>query len=679
MFMRQRLVFLICGMVLAGPAAAGIAEVLEQQRQHGFSSPAQAVDELKKEAAELAAAPLPLRMRYHDALASLYIGLEQPALLKAELAELDRMAVAEQCQPCAHYKLVREAHRATRMQDLAATRAVLLQLEPLSATDPDLRQAIYYARASSYESLGNHVRAIEEGIQAAQLAIGARNPAAQVRALNMMMLSNIGRRDLPRAVAMADEAYALAERIGYVYMMAYIRGNQGWIYSLTGAPDKQLRMLNEALAITRAHPGMHDSELINLVNLAEYHIGRKDYRQGATLAQQAMTLADGQNKPTAKGVVMVSLARAQMELGEPDKGIDTIDQAVALLTQAGAKGYLIDAMDAQALVYERAGRHAQALAALRKVIALKEEATLRDREKAVSEAQEKFSAERKDHEIERLSLENGRRQAEVAARTWQQRLWAMAAVALALGGVLLIQLVTRTRRRNRLLEDSNALLSDQSVHDPLTGAYNRRHCVALMSQQEATRAGRSRDRSYSASVGLMLLDVDHFKHINDSCGHYAGDEVLVEIARRLQALVRQHDVVVRWGGEEFVLVLPGTSADGMTVLAERVLKVIGDTPFKADGRTVDVTVSLGCVAYPLLADLPWQDSLKVADLAMYLAKHGGRNRAICLTHVDPATPPELLTGDLAAAEETGHVKLRTILGPAESAPEIAPEPLAQHT
>lgn len=679
MSMKQRLVFLLFGAALAGPAAAGIADVLEQQRQHGFSSPAQALDELKKEEGELASAPLPLRMRYHDALAALYIGLEQPALLKAELAQLERMAVAERCQPCAHYKLVREAHRATRMQDLAATRAVLLQLEPLSSADPDLRQAIHYARAASYESIGSHVRAIEEGIQAAQLAIASGNPAAQVRALNMMMLSNIGRRDLPRAVAMADEAYALAERIGYVYMMAYIRGNQGWIYSLTGEPDKQLRMLNEALAITRAHPGMHDSELINLVNLAEYHVGRKDYRQGAALAQQAMLLADSQNKPTAKGVVMVSLARAQVELGEPDKGIDTIDKAVALLTAAGAKGYLIDAIDAQAVVYERAGRPVQALAALRKVIALKEEATLREREKAVSEAQEKFSAERKDREIERLSLENARREAEMAARAWQQRLWVTAALALALGGALLIQLVTRTRRRNRLLEDSNALLSDQSVHDPLTGAYNRRHCVALMAQQEAMHVGRSRDRSYSASVGLMLLDVDHFKHVNDSCGHYAGDEVLVEIARRLQALVRQHDVVVRWGGEEFVLVLPGTSADGMAVLAERVLKTIADTPVVADGRAVPVTVSLGCVSYPLLAGLPWQDSLKVADLAMYLAKHGGRNRAVCLLQVDPGVPPELLTGDLAAAEEAGHVKLRTILGPAPRPPEIAPAELVQHT
>ncbi len=254
----------------------------------------------------------------------------------------------------------------------------------------------------------------------------------------------------------------------------------------------------------------------------------------------------------------------------------------------------------------------------------------------------------------------------MAARAWQQRLWATAALALGLAGVLLIQIVSRTRRRNRLLEDSNAVLSDQSVHDPLTGAFNRRHCVALMSQQEAQISSKSRDRNYSGGVGLMLLDVDHFKHINDSFGHSAGDAVLVEIAQRLLALVRQHDVVVRWGGEEFVLVLPGTSIEGMTVLAERVLKVIGGQPVLVDGKEVPVTVSAGCVSYPLLADQSWEDALKVADLAMYRAKEGGRNRAMCVMRVEPEVPASVLLSELGQAVEAGQVVIQEVRGPAPS-------------
>jgi diguanylate cyclase (GGDEF)-like protein len=253
----------------------------------------------------------------------------------------------------------------------------------------------------------------------------------------------------------------------------------------------------------------------------------------------------------------------------------------------------------------------------------------------------------------------------VAAKAWHQRLWATAALALALGAALLVQMMARTRRRNRALEDSNAVLSDQSVHDPLTGAFNRRHCVALMGQQEAMLATKSRDRQYSAAVGLMLLDVDHFKHINDSYGHAAGDVVLVEMARRLQELVRQHDVVVRWGGEEFVLVLPGTAPEGLTVLAERALRVIANEPVMAEGHTIPVAVSAGCVSYPLFPGQPWQDALKVADHAMYMAKQSGRNRAVCLMAVAEGAQADAVMADLAAAKAAGQVTLQTVYGPAD--------------
>lgn len=316
-----------------------------------------------------------------------------------------------------------------------------------------------------------------------------------------------------------------------------------------------------------------------------------------------------------------------------------------------------------------AGKYKEALSALHTYVKMNEEASQSDRDKAIAEAQEKFSGERKDNEIVRLSLENRSRQAEVDARLWQQRLWATAALAFALGGALLMQMVKRAGARNRLLEVSNAELSDQSVHDPLTGAFNRRHCVALMGQQASQIVSKSRDRNYVAGVGLMLLDVDHFKHINDTFGHAAGDAVLVEIAQRLLALVRLHDVVVRWGGEEFVLVLPGTSAEGMMILAERALKAIGTAPVMVEGKAVPVTVSAGCVSWPLLPGQPWQDALKIADMGMYMAKEGGRNRAVCLLGVADETPAELLASDLAAVVMAGNVALTTVAGPAAEAEE----------
>jgi diguanylate cyclase (GGDEF)-like protein len=664
--MRQCVFFVLLSIsVVSSAFAAGdnVAQVLEQQRQHGFVNPAAAIKDLTGAAQDVAQAPLELRMRYHAALASLYAVAEQPEQFKPELAALERMATEERCTPCAHYKLVRESQMAVRMQDIPAARNLVLQLEAISPTDPALLQAVHYARAATYGASGSQARSLEEGIKSLQLATSSGNQADQVRSLNLIMLANIGRRDLGTAEKQANEAYALAERIGFVYMMAYIRNNQGWLYGLREEPEKQLAALRAALTITRNNPGMADTELTILVNMAEYYLGRKDYQQSVELARQAVALAERQKKTTAKGVVMMTLGVAQVELGEYEKGIATMQAAHALLKAAGADSYVLDATEGLALVYEKSGRHREALAALREAVALREKATVRDREKAIAEAQAKFSAERKDNEIQRLSLENGRRQAEVDARAWQQRLWATAALAMAMGAALLMLLVKRARARNRLLEDSNAVLSDQSVHDPLTGAFNRRHCANLMGQQEALLAKKSRDRSYTACCGLMLLDVDHFKHINDTYGHAAGDAVLVEIARRLQDLVRQHDVVVRWGGEEFVLVLPGTSSEGMLVLAERLLRVIGDSPVPAEDKSVPVTVSVGCVSYPVFPGQPWQDALKVADLAMYMAKEGGRNRALCLMGLTEGAPAASLATDLAGAVAAGHANVTTVAGP----------------
>ena len=664
------LVLVLCTALAIAPAVAGPSQVeamLAQHQKNGFSSPLVAVKQLTDAAQGMEAAALPLRMRYHASLASLYVMAEQQADLERELAILQGMADSERCVPCGTYKLVRETHFSIRKQDNQKVKAQLARLEAIETADPELMQAVHYMRASAYESLGNHSRAIDESIKSAKLATQTGNLAEQVRTLNLLMLSNIGRRDLKRAEALAQEAYALAERMGYTYMMAYVRANQAWIYALTKEPEKQLRVLNEALAMTRAHPGLADAELVNLANLAEHHVGRKNYQLALDLANEAAALADRQKKITTKGVILTTLAMAQAGLGEPDKGIATMQQAVALLRTSGAHNYLIDALEQQAAIYENSGRHREALAALREFNKEQKEATRKERDKVLAEAQEKFSAERKDLEIERLSLESGRRKAEVDARDWRQRLWATVAVALALGTALLVQMVSRARRRNRLLEDSNAVLSDQSVHDPLTGAFNRRHCVSLMDQHQATLAARPRERLSSAGVGLMLIDVDHFKHINDTHGHAAGDEVLVEIARRLQDLVRQHDVVVRWGGEEFVLVLQRTPTEGLAVLAERVLKVVGQAPVLVGGQAIPVSISAGCASYPMMAGQPWQDCLKVADAAMYLSKQQGRNRAICVMAMREGLTSEALVADLARARDAGDITLQVVRGPVQQA------------
>lgn len=165
------------------------------------------------------------------------------------------------------------------------------------------------------------------------------------------------------------------------------------------------------------------------------------------------------------------------------------------------------------------------------------------------------------------------------------------------------------------------------------------------------------------SIGLMLLDLDLFKRINDTRGHAAGDAVLVETVRRLQAKLRQNDVVARWGGEEFVLVLPTTPAAALPLVAKKVLDAIGGDPVMFEGQAIPVSVSLGVVAYPMMPGQSWAAALGLADSALYLAKASGRNQAICLTRVE--VDAACSEADLARLREAAQAEWQMVEGPVQ--------------
>jgi diguanylate cyclase (GGDEF)-like protein len=169
----------------------------------------------------------------------------------------------------------------------------------------------------------------------------------------------------------------------------------------------------------------------------------------------------------------------------------------------------------------------------------------------------------------------------------------------------------------------NALLYDDasrlSITDGLTGLWNRRH----FELQATTELARS--RRFSEPLGMLMIDVDHFKSVNDEHGHQAGDAVLIEVATRLTQVTREVDLVARYGGEEFGVLLPKTDVKGARVLAERIRTAMGGEGFPVDGATLAVTVSIGAAVHPDHGD-SLDALLAAADVALYRAKAAGRNR-----------------------------------------------------
>jgi two-component system, cell cycle response regulator len=156
--------------------------------------------------------------------------------------------------------------------------------------------------------------------------------------------------------------------------------------------------------------------------------------------------------------------------------------------------------------------------------------------------------------------------------------------------------------------------------DPLTGLRNRRAFVE-QARIEVARAAR-----YRCPLGVLLLDVDHFKAVNDGRGHAAGDRVLAVLGELLSQLLRTPDVAARWGGEEFVLLLPSTDLVGTKVVGERVRLTVENHAIEYEGNTIPISVSVGAAAYVPGESL--EAFIDRADRAMYVAKAGGRNRVV---------------------------------------------------
>jgi diguanylate cyclase (GGDEF)-like protein len=169
----------------------------------------------------------------------------------------------------------------------------------------------------------------------------------------------------------------------------------------------------------------------------------------------------------------------------------------------------------------------------------------------------------------------------------------------------------------------NVLLHEEaqrlSITDGLTGVWNYRYFTLTVSK-EIERAAR-----FARPLALLMLDLDHFKAVNDSFGHQRGDAVLVELASRIRGEVRDVDTVARYGGEEFVVVLPETGPEGAAQLAERICAAVRRKPFGEPGvPPVHLTVSAGAAVFPTHG-LSASALLAAADGALYDAKHGGRD------------------------------------------------------
>ena len=191
-------------------------------------------------------------------------------------------------------------------------------------------------------------------------------------------------------------------------------------------------------------------------------------------------------------------------------------------------------------------------------------------------------------------------------------------------------------RLNQELRRTNVVLQEASLTDPLTGLRNRRYFSATIEGDvsQALRAHSDGHDPHTRDLVFYLIDADNFKEVNDRYGHDVGDKVLLEMAHRLSSSIRHSDVLVRWGGEEFLIVSRYTDRTEAELLAQRALSAVADMPFvvNASGETVYRTCSMGWAAFPWFPGDPraisYEEVLTLADRGLNQAKQSGKNRAV---------------------------------------------------
>ncbi len=255
-----------------------------------------------------------------------------------------------------------------------------------------------------------------------------------------------------------------------------------------------------------------------------------------------------------------------------------------------------------------------ALAAQREVTRFATMIAHEDQRAKVADLQDRFDADRAATEIEALRSEAAISDLELQR---QRMLFQLSALIAVLAIAFFLVLLSRYRIGVRSARE----LAVAARTDPLTGLPNRRHLLELM-EYEAHRVNRG-----GRPFCVLMADLDNFKLINDRYGHDVGDEVLCEVARRLRDTVRKQDTVARWGGEEFLLLLPDSSESGALILANKLRERISAEPIGMVGEleSIDITVTIGFSEYR--SGMSLHDCIRIADEALYRGKRDGKNRA----------------------------------------------------
>jgi diguanylate cyclase (GGDEF)-like protein len=465
--------------------------------------------------------------------------------------------------------------------------------------------------------------------------------------------------DYETALSHHIEALSIRQRLGDRSAIALSLNNIGIVYHRMGDLDRALAHFERSLAIRREVGG--DNRIsATLHNIGDVHIDKAEFALALERHTEALTLRQTIGDRTGialslRGIGLIhhaldseaearrhltealqmaiaagdhsivaqarlGLAVVDRERGAPQRSIAHAREALLIAENLENLELTRRALEQLAASQETAQDYAGALATFRRFHEVNARIFNEERARRVEQLDRRYQAEHREAELAELRAEQA---LQLSEHTIVRHTVLAGAGAVAFVGFVLY------RRR----VESSRLAERLSVTDTLTGLKNRRFVLQTVGADVNAAARKHRGAealpAVNADLIFMLIDVDDFKTVNDQYGHAAGDMVLVQVADVLRATCRASDTIVRWGGEEFLVILRFCNRNTAPISAERIRMAIERHVFDIGGQRVSVTCSVGFASFPVFPERPdevsWEQVVALADDALYRAKQAGRN------------------------------------------------------
>ncbi|QYF92593.1 GGDEF domain-containing protein [Massilia sp. PAMC28688] len=614
------------------------------------------------------AATLDRSLKYEEALAMIRQGQQEASAMPIERVAFTRQAMQIYSNTDKHQLALAEYMKIAPL------------LPTLSGKSGQLDGRVEAARA--WMAGGKVMSALGQLPEAMDLLVRALNvfdasaggEGGQAESLNHIAHVHYKSGNLEAAVRDAQRAIDIAEKAGLTDQLAGLYMSQAHFMSRQGKVEQQYQALMRARELAQQDDNAFNLAVIT-TNLSDVALQRGDYRATLRFVEEAIPLVERSGDRESLLVCWVNKGIALNRLGQRE-GLDLIRKAIAeFTTTPGQQNVAAEVQGVLAEELARNGDFAAAYAAAMDFKKRSDAVRSASDQKRIADSTARYEADKKQRQIEVLEQEQ-RGQKRI------QMLWVLAgALGLLTTVVLLISRV--------YLKRAYRTVAEMSLADPLTGLRNRRYLASRIEgdlaqglRQRATQRLQGKAVGQNADIVFIMIDLDHFKAVNDEHGHAAGDAVLRQFSAILMEEVRDSDTVVRWGGEEFLIMARQASSADIHLLAERIrARVAGHRFDIGQGTVLSKSCSIGFATYPFhapeAAQARWEDVVSLADQCLYAAKASGRDMWVGVVHqaplqAPPAAPPH--AADVRQGLQDGSLQLwhsagREVRWPGEHAPQ----------